>query len=188
MVEFRILRVEGRVKDELAGLQGRRLRPPQGSAWKSHKSFGLKGTIGSPYLLMSWLVKGSEEKTRQPLWAACASTPLPTQQGSAPWWSQGTSSLLWSSVCPVPLVLALGTMVKSLALSSLHLSAGVYGWDLSELPLSGWSCSSPSHSSQYKCSIPFVILREKSASPFWREGWSLVAGISNYLTGHVWRQ
>ena len=45
--------------------------------------------------------------------------------GHLPFFVRGI--LLCSSLCPLPLVLALGATEKSLAPSSLHLPSGIYG-------------------------------------------------------------
>ena len=66
-----------------------------------------------------WLLKISKEETPKPLWAACASAPSPEQHVSAACCSEITSCA-HSGLCPLTLVLALGTTAKSLAPSSLH--------------------------------------------------------------------
>lgn len=57
-------------------------------------------------------------ETPQLLWITCVSTQVPSQGKHGCWCSNGTSCV---SVCPLSLVLSLGTTEKSLCLSSLHL-------------------------------------------------------------------
>lgn len=70
-----------------------------------------------PRTLSKWLLKISKEETLQPPWAACASAQSPAQHRSAPGVQRDPPVL---QRVPLPLVLALGTIKKSLAPVSLH--------------------------------------------------------------------